>query len=176
MILTYHIPLPKTQTHTKRKTIPCEHFPSAHICQLPTYNVMEEDLDICCNAVCWSTVKILGPRNHPGSKMGKWVLRGKDVLTLSVPERCEGGLVLGEDRDGGCGHGTNTPSVEVSLSETPHPHCSDELAVALCGRERCRCVNVCMNGWMLGSIEKRFEWPLVRKAQFKCSPFTFHCI
>ena len=94
MILTYHIPLPKTQTHTKRKTIPCEYFPSAHICQLPTYNVMEEDLDICCNAVCWSTVKILGPRNHPGSKMGKWVLRGKDVLTLSVPERCEGGLVF----------------------------------------------------------------------------------
>ena len=148
MILTYHIPLPKTQTHTKRKTIPCEHFPSAHICQLPTYNVMEEDLDICCNAVCWSTVKILGPRNHPGSKMGKWVLRGKDVLTLSVPEPCEGGLVLGEDRDGGCGHGTNTPSVEVSLSETPHPHCSRRAGCRLVWPRTlsvCECVHEWVN-------------------------------
>ena len=24
---------------------------------------------------------------------------------------------------------------------------------------------------MLGNIAKRFEWPLVRKATFKCSPF-----
>jgi hypothetical protein len=25
---------------------------------------------------------------------------------------------------------------------------------------------------MLGSIVKRFEWPLVRKAVYKCSPFS----
>ena len=43
----------------------------------------------------------------------------------------------------------------------------DELAVALHGW-LCR-VNVCMNGWMLCNIVKRFEWPVVRKVLYKCS-------
>ena len=28
--------------------------------------------------------------------------------------------------------------------------------------------------WMWGNIVKRFEWPMVRKALYKCSPFTFN--
>ena len=38
-----------------------------------------------------------------------------------------------------------------------------ELALALHGWYHRRCVNVCMNGWMLGNIVKRFGWPLVTK-------------
>ena len=45
----------------------------------------------------------------------------------------------------------------------------DELAVALRGWLHRRCVNVCMNGWMLGNVVKRFEWPLNRKAVCECS-------
>ena len=49
----------------------------------------------------------------------------------------------------------------------------DKLAVALHGRRRRPCVNVCMNGWMLGNIVKRFGWSLVTEnALYKCSPFT----
>ena len=33
-------------------------------------------------------------------------------------------------------------------------------------------VSVWMNGWMSGNSVKRFGWQLVRKAQYKCSPFT----
>ena len=50
----------------------------------------------------------------------------------------------------------------------------DQLAVALRGWRRRRCVNVCMNGWMSGSNVKRFELPLVRKALCKCSPTTIY--
>ena len=50
----------------------------------------------------------------------------------------------------------------------PHPDClltswlSPWVADTAVG-----CVNVCMNGWMWGSVVKRFEWPRVRKALFK---------
>ena len=47
----------------------------------------------------------------------------------------------------------------------------DELTVALRGWRRRRCVNMCMNGWMFSNIVKLFEWPLVRKALHKYSPF-----
>ena len=33
-------------------------------------------------------------------------------------------------------------------------------------------VNVRMNGWMSNNIIKHFEWPLVMKALYKCSPFV----
>ena len=33
-------------------------------------------------------------------------------------------------------------------------------------------VSECVYEWMTGSIVKRFEWPLVIKALYKCSPFT----
>ena len=56
-------------------------------------------------------------------------------------------------------------SVEVSLSKTHlTPTAPDELAVALRGGLRRRCVHVCMNGPMLGTSVQCFEWPLVRKA------------
>ena len=45
----------------------------------------------------------------------------------------------------------------------------DELVVTLYGWLRHRCLNVCMNGWKLGSIVKFFERPLVRK----CTIDTF---
>jgi hypothetical protein len=63
-------------------------------------------------------------------------------------------------------------SVKVSLNKTPH-----ELAVALYYWHHLWCVNMCMNWWMLANIVTRFEWPRVRKALCKCSPFTnpFSC-
>ena len=48
----------------------------------------------------------------------------------------------------------------------------DELAIALNGWLQLRCASVCRNGWILGNIVKCFEWPLVRKALYKWSPFT----
>ena len=68
------------------------------------------------------------------------------------------------------------------LSSNPKPPCHSRLALPAFtilgsgGRVgyRRRCVNVCMNGSMLGNFVKCFEWPLVRKAQYKCSPFTIY--
>ena len=42
----------------------------------------------------------------------------------------------------------------------------DELAVALHCWLRRWCVNVCMNGWMLGNILRRFRWPQVTKKHY----------
>ena len=49
-----------------------------------------------------------------------------------------------------------------------------ELTVALHGWLRRRSVNLCpCEWWMWGNIVKSFGWPMVRKALYKCSPFTF---
>ena len=61
----------------------------------------------------------------------------------------------------------------MSLSKTHHPDCSWRAGCRLAWSTPPSCVNVCMKGWMLGNIVKRFEWPLVRKALVrKCSLFT----
>ena len=66
-----------------------------------------------------------------------------------------------------------SPSVEVSLSKTPHPNC--------CRRAGCRpawltplSVCECVHEVLLGSIVESFEWPLVRKELDKCSPSTVY--
>ena len=67
--------------------------------------------------------------------------------------------------------------VEVSLSKTPNPNCSWRagcLPAWLTPPSVRLCVNVCMNGWRLGDIVKRFEWSLVGKALHKRSPFTMY--
>ena len=52
----------------------------------------------------------------------------------------------------------------------------DELAVALHAWHCRGWGNVCVNGWMSGSIVKRFEWPLVRKVLYEWSPFTIYVL
>ena len=79
-------------------------------------------------------------------------LAGNRKVASSIPSECRG-----------------VPERDALTLTAP-----DELAVALRGRHRRRYVNVCVcvTGWMLGDVVKRFEWPLVRKALYNCSLFT----
>ena len=67
---------------------------------------------------------------------------GRERLMLS-DESDEEACGSGGNREvAGSIPGSSWPSVEVSLSQTPHPTAPDELAVALRGRLRRRGVNV----------------------------------
>ena len=91
----YHIPLPKTQTHT-RKTIPCIHFPSAHDSEQP----MALWRKTSASAAMQFPDQLLNywASKPPGERNEETTGRGKGDLTASVLERCEGGSAWGVGR------------------------------------------------------------------------------